>query len=1421
MNWAENEFSVACTGSEIQVPTNLSHPSIKAKTLRLAACILMLLPLRGQAAPDNGTTDWFRDARYGIFIHFLPADATGLIRVSEFDVEYLSRQLEILGAKYLVLTLGQNSGFFNSPNAAYDRYTGYAPGERCSTRDLPLDLYRALKPRGIRLMLYLPCQTPNGDARAQKAFGLPEGQRDQPISLEFAQKWAQVIQEWSDRYGDKVAGWWFDGGYEHVGFNEAIAQVYAAAVKHGNRNAIMTFNPGVRLIRHSRVEDYTAGELNEPFDVLPTSRWVEGSQWHALTYIGSRWSARDTRYPAEKWAKWVSTAVSNGGVVTLDMGPNWDPQSGPIGSLAEVQMEQVQVVRAALKAGPDQSDSDDRENPSRSAVELRARDGLPNFFVKVQAGGRVTVAYFGGSITAANGWRPQTTAWLRQHYPKADFTEVNAAIGGTGSDLGVFRLGHDVLVHRPDLVLVEFAVNDGGAPPEQIYRCMEGIVRQIRRVDPATDVCFVYTMHDGMLRDLAAGRLPRSASAMEFIADHYGIPSIHLAQEAARRINAGEWVFTAPKLEVPADPARGIAARPAFAPDSCHPFAETGHRLYTEAIGRSFAAMESLGKPGPRPLPAPFTPDNHENAKLIPLTATMLGDGWQALDLQTDPIGRHFTQWLPVLWRADKPGATLRFAFHGRSAAIYDLLGPDGGELEVIVDDQPPKTVRRFDAYCTYHRLGTTSVLSQTETGDHTVTVRLTGNTFDKAEILSRNQNKIDDPARYAPLRWYAGALLIDGDLKPVQTADQRAIMPKRLTRAESFLGIHFDFHAGPDCNAIGKNTTHEMIEDVINQVHPDYIQIDCKGHPGLSSYPTKVGNPAPGFVGDPLRLWREVTADHGVALYMHYSGVWDSEAIRRHPDWGVINADGETNDRATSFFGPYADKLLIPQLRELAGDYGVDGAWVDGDCWASVPDYSEPAIKAFRQTTGIEDVPRKPGDPHWFEFLQFHREAFRQYLRHDIAEVKKTNPNFQYCSNWAFTDHMPEPVSAPVDFLSGDYSPEDSVNSARLSGRYLTRQGRPWDLMAWSFSRNKSKDGRNQKTAIQLQREAAVVLALGGGFQAYFTQKRDGSIRDEGVPVMAEVAKFCRARQAICHRATQVPQVAVLFSTAAHYRRSNGLFARDLARINGALQALLEGQQSVEILGEHHLTGRMVDYPLIVVPEWEYMEPKFKDALATYVRGGGNLLLIGPKTAAMFQTELDVTLAGEPVPVPNCRLAYNGELAAISGQMQSAKLGPNSKPFGRLQETNESSSSSPPAASISELGRGKIAAMYFTFGQGYVNARADLMRQFLNDLARQLFPKPMVEVRGSPDVDVVVNRLDGKLAVNLVNTAGPHQHEPILDSIPPVGPLDVTIRHAARPTKVMLEPAGTPLSFEHRNGEIHATVPRVDIHEVLVVETY
>ena len=144
-----------------------------AITSAVATVMLALLqPTASRADPKNPDTDWFKKSRYGVFMHLLPSNANGLALAEKFDVNNVAEQLESVGAGYFVLTLGQNSGFMNSPNPTYERYTGYAPGQRCSKRDLPLDLYKALHPKGIKLMLYLPCQAPNRDLSAQKAFGL-------------------------------------------------------------------------------------------------------------------------------------------------------------------------------------------------------------------------------------------------------------------------------------------------------------------------------------------------------------------------------------------------------------------------------------------------------------------------------------------------------------------------------------------------------------------------------------------------------------------------------------------------------------------------------------------------------------------------------------------------------------------------------------------------------------------------------------------------------------------------------------------------------------------------------------------------------------------------------------------------------------------------------------------------------------------------------------------------------------------------------------------------------------------------------------------------------------------------------------------------------------------------------------------------
>jgi lysophospholipase L1-like esterase len=331
----------------------------------------------------------------------------------------------------------------------------------------------------------------------------------------------------------------------------------------------------------------------------------------------------------------------------------------------------------------------------------------------------------------------------------------------------VHRLKSDVLDHRPDLVLVEFAVNDGGAAPEQIFRCLEGIVRQIWRAAPQCDIGFVYTLTEALAPAMLEGNFQRSASAMERIADHYGIPTVHLAMEVARLARAGRLVWKAPLPKTDAEK-QALGDKVVFAPDSVHPHVETGHELYLQAIVRSLEPIRAASRaPGAHTLPSPHTAANYERAQLVPITAAKLSPGITALDPKTDPFGKRWANRLSTLHRATEPGATITFKFKGTRCAIYDVIGPDGGQVRVTLDDRPAEVRPRFDSYCTYHRLSSFLIGSDLPDAVHTVSIELLAAAPDKAKILAQRNQQIDDPQKYAALHFHPGAILLVGELVP------------------------------------------------------------------------------------------------------------------------------------------------------------------------------------------------------------------------------------------------------------------------------------------------------------------------------------------------------------------------------------------------------------------------------------------------------------------------------------------------------------------------------------------------------------------------------------------------------------------------------------------------------------------------------
>jgi len=403
----------------------------------------------------------------------------------------------------------------------------------------------------------------------------------------------------------------------------------------------------------------------------------------------------------------------------------------------------------------------------RDAAECTERDGLPNVFKKLEAGQNVKIAYLGGSITAQPGWRPFTLSWFKEQYPQAKVEEINAAIGGTGSGLGVFRLQYDVIQHHPDLLFVEFAVNDGGQPPHSIHCSMEGIVRQTWKANPEADICYVYTLTEGMLQDLQSGKFPRAASAMEELADHYGIPSIHMGVEVARLEKEGRVLFKAKKPETEEEKA-APEDKIIFSSDGVHPHPETGHKLYLEAVIRSMEKIKSVGRAGPHERKDPFVEDNWEDACMLPLQEAHLEGDWEKLSPEADGLAKRFGTRLPDLWVARTPGSGLSFRFKGCLAGVYDLLGPDCGQVIVRIDDREPQVRARIDGYCTYHRLAMMTLASDLSDQLHTVDVKIHSEEPDKRNILHehRRHDMDEHPEKYEGTSWYAGAIMLIGDLE-------------------------------------------------------------------------------------------------------------------------------------------------------------------------------------------------------------------------------------------------------------------------------------------------------------------------------------------------------------------------------------------------------------------------------------------------------------------------------------------------------------------------------------------------------------------------------------------------------------------------------------------------------------------------------
>jgi len=320
--------------------------------------ISKLSAVTDQPVKDMGNphTDWFKDAGFGLMLHFLKSSFAkdGGSKewndiVNGFDTEKFATDCKAAGVGYVLFALGQNSGYYCSPNKAYDSITGVTPGELCSLRDLPADLSVSLSKRGIRLMFYLPGNPPIHNQYVADKFKYSFG-KDAPTSQYTQACWEAVIREWSLRYGKSLSGWWFDGMYSG-GIIETRSDMslphnistHTLAAKAGNHESIITYNYGVQKIRsNSPYDDYSAGEKQD-LDEVPAGRWVApGVQWFFFTYLGKWWGQEGQRFDTNVLTGWVQKVFKEEGVVCFDI------HADASGRISPNHIAQLKAVRHVL-----------------------------------------------------------------------------------------------------------------------------------------------------------------------------------------------------------------------------------------------------------------------------------------------------------------------------------------------------------------------------------------------------------------------------------------------------------------------------------------------------------------------------------------------------------------------------------------------------------------------------------------------------------------------------------------------------------------------------------------------------------------------------------------------------------------------------------------------------------------------------------------------------------------------------------------------------------------------------------------------------------------------------------------------------------------------------------------------------------------
>lgn len=331
---------------------------------------------------------------------------------------------------------------------------------------------------------------------------------------------------------------------------------------------------------------------------------------------------------------------------------------------------------------------------------------LAKVFKKAQAGEKITVAYLGGSITQGSTagdkecYSRLTTNWLEGQFPDAEIEYVRAGIGATGSYIGVHRAQRDVLSKNPDLIFVDFSVNDTTEHTQRNIDSYDSLLRKLYNYEtkPAV-VTIAMTQEDG-------------TSFQKYhseICEAYQIPMISYREAILDVIKNGHIVWDD------------------ISDDNIHPNL-VGHKVLTQIITAYLQDvmdnLDVIDSESESDLSVPFSGNKYEAADLLTPENTTPTDmtGWTA---ELNSFGNFGGVWSVRSSDGTFDGVSpLKFETEAKNIGIfYGRLTSKGGTFDIVVDGETVKTINCDFSGGWGSYVEAEEVISFEETGMHTIEI--------------------------------------------------------------------------------------------------------------------------------------------------------------------------------------------------------------------------------------------------------------------------------------------------------------------------------------------------------------------------------------------------------------------------------------------------------------------------------------------------------------------------------------------------------------------------------------------------------------------------------------------------------------------------------------------------------------------------